>query len=111
MKFKFLAIIALLCFLSACEENSIEQKVDQPLIDSTAQVIEEPVVNTPMVIQIGAFRQTKNADLRASQLAGCTIIKEGKLQKVLVTIQTEDELNQIKQQFYGQDQPFKRLDK
>ena len=112
MMHKYITILALTAVVFACDKKPGGKKADKAKVDSTAQVVEEqqPQSN-PVVVQIGAFRKAKNADARASQIYGASIVEEGNLKKVFVTAQNEDEVAQIKQQFSGQDQPFRRLDK
>ena len=110
MKHSYLIIPVITLFIFSCEDQPKKEKIaDEILADSS---IQNPVPqNNPVVVQIGAFKKGKNAELRASLVSGASVEEEGDLKKVFVTVQTEDEVSQIKQQLYGQDQPFRRLDK
>jgi hypothetical protein len=110
MKHQYLILLAITALIFACDKKPMGKKTEAKA-DSTTQVTEEQPVATPVVVQIGAFRKSKNADARASQIYGASVVEEGNLKKVFVTAQSEDEVAQIKQQFSGQDQPFRRLDK
>ena len=111
MKHTYIILFTCTALFFACEPQPKVEKKSEPSADSTAVVEEQQPQGNPVVVQIGAFKRGKNADTRASQISGATVVQEGNLKKVFVTAQSEDEVAQIKQQFDGQDLPFRRLDK